>query len=170
MDVAILYGQNKKLRRNLTAMEKLSAYHDQTCAAHKLSANLASVDILDLIETVSMFHDLITEQKEERIGFTMERTLFRDEYGRKALVKETVRVLSEQFNEEQYRNPDILPKTLKALILKFKWLSIEQPLQNVWTRNYLNWETVTRWIYSVCSHQKHLNAYRLLVDPMLLKL
>ena len=153
-----MYGA--RYRHAFSNEEKLDSQLQSIHAARTLMQNLESSDIIDLMSTVAMFHDMMTEDEEEKLHFqTTPLNCNYSEMERRRVQVHNYNVLHHYYLEPEYQDPDIAPVTIQQLLIKVQWLSfLELPIKDcVEIRqeldfepaDYLNWETVKEWMANV---------------------
>ena len=121
-----------------------------------LSENLESIDLIDLIATAILMYNRLTLVAND----TIDQQWTVGEYSEKArryTVDYNWYKLQKYYNQTRYRDPTVLPKTIKELLLKFSWLSFNQLPENdgieIKSKQYLNWYTFRFWLNNVWLHE-----------------
>ena len=110
-----------------------------------LRANLEMYDLMDLVQTAIVFYDMLTPD-----WFVAERTKLdwphsgrtRGEWHR--VIRLRREILNTHYNDSVFRDAEVAPQTLRQFLVKFSWLSFEDP-QSV------NWQTFNRWIAALAA-------------------
>ena len=122
---------------------------EQNEAAKVLINNLDSNDIIDLIEAVIHFYDRFTMVDKYDIGLAFYVKEHIESERRKVIAKK-LKVLNIKYNDTYYTDPDIPPKNVKDLLIKFVWLSFYQlPEYKIDSKKYLNWDVFHNWTLNV---------------------
>ena len=148
---------------NKSAEERAVCAKERTEAAAKLSENLESIDLYDLIESACMLYNKLTipgfptEQSEYRLGVCPEARSY-DEFGRRIADRLKTSRLNGFYNLASLRKPDVYPETVTDLLLKVQWLSVLQlpEFAHLDANSYLKWKVLFKWMEHVAKRNQFL--------------
>lgn len=130
---------------------------EQSVAAKKLSENLHTIDLIDLIATAIQFYNKLTVISHEviKIEYIGKNHSERE---RRRIVDTNLQNLFDYYKNERYVNNWILPETVEDLLVKITWLSFmqlptfdaEDP--ELRASRFLNWNNFQFWLDSVEEH------------------
>ena len=130
---------------------------EQSVAAKKLSENLHTIDLIDLVATAIQFYNKLTVISDEMIKIDYIGKDF-SEGERRRIVDTNLQNLLAYYKNERYVNSWILPETVEDLLVKITWLSFMQlprydPIDpELQASRFLNWKTFQFWSDSVEEH------------------
>eukprot|EP01084_Bolivina_argentea_P067284 122555_1 len=149
LDVRIMYGQKMRINRN-DVDDKFQQQYDQLMAAWKLSRNLESNDIIDLVACAAELWDKICEPA-SKLNF---RTwiLEHSEEWRREVVDTNWSILNQYYNEEHLKNISIPPQNIRDFLIKMYWLSFHQLPEHDEhnkVKDIFNWHVFTKWLHGI---------------------
>ena len=142
----IMYGTNNGNVVETDPVKKEMSQKYQIDAAMVLKDNLESNDIIDLVQAAIIYHDKLCIIRSEVIGLHQSHS----NHGaieRQGVIETKWNYLNAHYNDTELKDPDIAPKTIQELLIKFMWLSYHQlPTNPIKTENYMNWENFEQWM------------------------